>query len=146
MSSAVMNCLNSLAPQIIRLPSRRLTDAALLSLMVLDAEVSAWFRKLLIVQPDSLPLQVFRVTACDSPQTRVQPNNGSQLMNNKTPGASYCPTRTGYYSNLMTFSPQFQQNLKRCERRAVTTMKFLIIATVWQLVAFVPAMRYMGND
>lgn len=60
-------------------------------------------RKLLIVQPDSLPLQVSHVTACGSPQTRVQPNKGRQLMNNKTLGDPYCPTRTGYYSCLMTF-------------------------------------------
>lgn len=95
MSSAVMSCLNSLASQNVWLPFRRLADAELLSLMVLDAEVSARFRassKSLIVQPDSLPLQVFRVTACDSRQTRVQPNNGRQLMNNKTLGPPYWPT------------------------------------------------------
>lgn len=42
-------------------------------------------RKLLIVQPDWLPLQVSHVTASGSPQTRVQPNKGRQLMNNRGP-------------------------------------------------------------
>lgn len=45
MSSEVMNCVNFVAPQNMRLPSRRLADAELLSLplMVLAAEVSARF-------------------------------------------------------------------------------------------------------
>lgn len=71
-------------------------------------------RKLLIVQPDWLPLQVSHVTASGSPQTRVQPNKGRQLMNNKTPEGPYCPTRTGYYSCLMTFFTAVQREREMC--------------------------------